>query len=636
MIYDWLCQEAHAISSSALPVPMPKEMWEETLEERREQWREMLGLSPLPERTPLNATITGTLDRGDYLVEKLHYEAEPGCYVTANVVRPAEIDEPLPAVIYHCGHSAQGKAAEKYQAHARYWGQHGYVCLILDTIELGEGQGDHHGTYREGRWDWYSRGYTAAGIEVWHGMRGLDYLATREDVDAERVGVTGISGGGAISWFQAAADDRIKVCAPVCQTGSIEQLVCDRCLDGPCDCAVWVNYYRWCWPQIGALIAPRPLLVCAGADDGLWRPYAYRESVHRIKQVYDEQGVPERCELIDEQVPHSYTPRSRKAILAWFNKYLKGDETPVTDDVTDYVEPEQNLLVFGGEPPPDEMHRVFEVLIPPTPAPEVTDASSWTEHQQEALGKLRALTFRNIPAHPCPHPRHVQTAGGSDTHRVVSYGYDAGDGIICRARLSFPRETDGPLSALVAANLAASRIQGGGGPNSPAVAGDVISCMVEVCGSGVTSMADDLAWYVRRSCGILGCTLPERQICDLLAALELARGLEHVAETSVFGRGPTAVHAIYAALLDDEVTEIVLEAPPESHCDPETPELLGVLRIGDLPHNLALAYPRPITFIGEMPAAYEWTKQAYEKLGQGDKVRVVENVGQWRPTGRRP
>jgi hypothetical protein len=104
----------------------------------------------------------------------------------------------------------------------------------------------------------------------------------------------------------------------------------------------------------------------------------------------------------------------------------------------------------------------------------------------------------------------------------------------------------------------------------------------------------------------------------------------------VFGRGPTAVHAIYAALLDDEVTEIVLEAPPESHCDPETPELLGVLRIGDLPHNLALAYPRPITFIGEMPAAYEWTKQAYEKLGQAHRVRVVENVGQWRPTGRTP
>ena len=102
---------------------------------------------------------------------------------------------PLPAVLYLCGHS-EGKIRSTYQAHPRWFGQHGYVALVLDTIELGECQGDHHGTYNKGRWDWPSRGYCPAGMEVWAGMRALDYLETREDVDGERLGVTGLSGGG--------------------------------------------------------------------------------------------------------------------------------------------------------------------------------------------------------------------------------------------------------------------------------------------------------------------------------------------------------------------------------------------------------------------------------------------------------
>ena len=93
----------------------------------------------------------------------------------------------------------------------------------------------------------------------------------------------------------------------------------------------------------------------------------------------------------------------------------------------------------------------------------------------------------------------------------------------------------------------------------------------------------------------------------------------------------TCVHAIYAALLDEGVAEIVLDSPPETHASPETPELPGVLRIGDLPQNLALAFPRPITFVGGVPVAYQWTVDLYERLGMADRVRVIENMGQWRP-----
>ena len=122
---------------------------------------------------------------------------------------------------------------------------------------------------------------------------------------------------------------------------------------------------------------------------------------------------------------------------------------------------------------------------------------------------------------------------------------------------------------------------------------------------------------------MLGQTLPERQVHDLLAGIALLRQEPATGPIALFGQGYTAPLAIYAGLLDPEVSELILSDPPTSHQDPETPEFLGILQIGDLPQNLALFYPRPITFIGEIPAPYEWTRRLYEKLGAGDRIRIV-------------
>lgn len=631
-IYGSVREQARQISSASLAVPLPKTQWNATAAERREMWREMLGLSPLPPRTPLAARVTGTLDRGDYMVEKIHFQSMPGAYVIGNLYRPAKPAGRLPAVLYLCGHS-KGKVNPPYQANPRWYGQHGYVALVLDPIQLGESQGVHHGTYREGRWDWISRGYTPAGTEVWNAMRALDYLETRPDVDAEQIGVTGLSGGGVISWCLGAADERVKVVVPVCQSGSIEHVVVDRATDGHCDCAFWINYYRWCWPDIGALVAPRALLIASGSEDTLWRPYGYRDVAHRIRRQYAELGASDRFDLVEDLTPHGYTPKLRRAIFTWFNTHLKDDPTPVMDDVTEFVEPEENLLVFGGKlPEQDAMRQIDKLLVGRAELPTIGDEAAWRKHQEAAIARLRASTFRHTLSNDPPRQRDFRSDGSSGGNEYATREFVTSDGMALSIRTKRPAGGPWAGSTLVfAVQPDAPSTFTGGGVSRPSVPDDVANAAVEVRNTGATSVGPGYLWTARRTYPLLGQTLPERQVSDLLAAAALLRKEPITGPTAVYGKGYTAPLAIYAAILDPQIKEIVLADPPVSHENPETPEFLGVLRVGDLPHNLALAYPRPITFVGKMPEAYGWTRQLYEKLGAGDRIRVIGSMRDWRP-----
>jgi hypothetical protein len=171
----------------------------------------------------------------------------------------------------------------------------------------------------------------------------------------------------------------------------------------------------------------------------------------------------------------------------------------------------------------------------------------------------------------------------------------------------------------------------GGGSSRPRIPDEFASAAVEVRNTGATSVGPGYLWTARRTYPLLGQTLPERQVSDLLAAIALLRHEPVTGPVAVYGQGYTAPLAIYAGILDPQISEIVIADPPTSHEAPQTPEFLGVLRVGDLPHNLALAYPRVITFVGKMPEAYTWTRQLYDKLGSGDRIRVIGSTRDWRP-----
>jgi Acetyl xylan esterase (AXE1) len=244
-IRTYLTEVATEITDHALSEISSVPDWEEQRPQRYNEFIEMMGLQDMPiegRRPDLNITHTGTIQEDGYRIERLYYESLPGLYVPANLYIPDELEEPGPAILYVCGHSPTQKV--RYQPYPKKFAELGFVCLIIETIQFGEVRGDHHGCYSKGWFHWYSRGYNPGGVELWNAIRGLDLLSERPEVDPERLGVTGISGGGSQSWYIAAADSRIKAVAPVCGASTLEAQIGARTIDGHCDCMMPTNTFR--------------------------------------------------------------------------------------------------------------------------------------------------------------------------------------------------------------------------------------------------------------------------------------------------------------------------------------------------------------------------------------------------------
>ena len=258
-IRNYLMRVARELTHQSLADIHTLDQWESRRLQRHAQFLDMMGLVDVPVEGPrpdLNVRVTGTVQRSGYRIEKLYYESLPQLYVPANLYIPEAISKPAPAILYVCGHSRTQKVS--YQAHARRFAELGFVCLIIETIQWGEVQGEHWGCYARGWFHWYSRGYTPGGVELWNALRGLDLLCKRPEVDAHRLGVTGISGGGTQTWYVAAADPRIKAAATVCGTTTVASHIHQQTIDGHCDCMMPINTYQQDFTDIGALIAPPP------------------------------------------------------------------------------------------------------------------------------------------------------------------------------------------------------------------------------------------------------------------------------------------------------------------------------------------------------------------------------------------
>lgn len=373
--------------------------WKRYRDTHRQQLFEMLSLDPLPARGELKAVVTGRVEKEDFVVENLHFQSLPGLYVTANLYLPKHIEKPLPTILYLSGHGPVIKDGVSYgnkvsyQHHGIWFARHGYACLVLDTLQLGEILGLHHGTYREGMWWWNARGYTSAGVEAWNSIRALDYLETRPEVDKTRFAATGRSGGGAYSWWIIGLDDRIKAAAPVAGITDLHDHVVNGTVEGHCDCMFTVNTYRWDYAQVVALAAPRPLLIVNTDRDSIF-PLDGVVRVHSlVRSIYRGYNAETNLGLVISEGGHKDTQDLQVPVFRWFNRYLKSEDPLIERPAIKMLQPEE-LKVFAKLPVDAINTNIHHSFVPRAA---VSANLSASEHTQ-LLHELKAKSFAGWPS----------------------------------------------------------------------------------------------------------------------------------------------------------------------------------------------------------------------------------------------
>lgn len=575
------------------------EQWKRLRPNLHAQYLDMLGLDLKAKSSPLKATVTGTLKRDKVTIEKLHYQSLPGLYVTGNLYRPTAAKGKLPAILYVCGHSGRGRDGNKtaFQDHGMWFARNGYVCLVVDTLQLGEVAGIHHGTYgirrgkgqpAETRFWWHSAGYTPAGVECWNGIRAIDYLVSRPDVDAEKIGVTGISGGGAVTIWISAADERVKVAVPVSGMSDLESYVTNKVIDGHCDCMFMANLYGWEWTTIAALIAPRPMLFANSDNDRIFPMDGNRRIIARLRDAYKMLGKPKDVDDHVSKGGHDYRPDLRIAIFKFINKHLKGDTGPVKD-ADDKPLPGKDLRVFPTDDdlPKDSVNaRIDETFIKVAklelPSTKSFDAD-WV--RKKRLEVIKALT--RFPGQPAEFKLSDKDRA---THRLKG---DKTRGLLWVTLEDTAKAEKAALEAAKEADV-----------------GTLVIVAPRGCG-GTAFTRKSPPNTIERSLFLLGETLDRGRLRDVNEGRgQAGRDNPGVKQWVIGGEGQAGVIAAYASSASDEV---YLVRPTTTHKD--GPHFPGILRVTDIPEVLGLLAPRKLTIVGSRDKAFDHTAKMYDLAG---------------------
>ena len=619
------------------------EDWTSRREAYRKQLLEMLGLDPFPAKTPLKDTVTGILERDGVIVERIHFQSMPGLYVTANLYRPSKQHTPLPAILYVCGHGGVRRDGVSlgnkthYQHHGAWFARNGYVCLTIDTIQLGEIEGIHHGTYREKMWWWNNRGYSPAGVEAWNCLRSLDYLQTRDEVDGSRLGVTGRSGGGAYSWWIAAIDDRIKAAVPVAGITSLKNHVVDGCVEGHCDCMFMVNTYRWDYPMVAALVAPRPLLISNSDKDRIFPLDGVIDVHSRVRTIYELYGASDHLGLQITEGPHKDTQELRIHAFRWFNRFLRKDDALVKSVATPIFDP-QELRVFSQLPDDEIVTTIQETFVPKTTARLPQSDIEAKQLKATLLPTIRQKSFGGWPdaTEPLNTEIALKKTIGKTTIQMVDFtsqtpyrlrlylvtSEECANDVIEFNVLDQPRWEK--LMSAIAVELPMHAH--GWMPDKEAWNTLVQRAKVQPIvffaprGVGETEWSRDerTRTHIRRRFMQLGQTTAAMRVYDVTRAAAVIRRHYGIAEASPLtlqADGDASSWALYASLFINNVDSLMLSNL--SPLNRNAPDLLNISRIAEPPHILLMtANQKRRVILGNRPA--EW--EAWQRILAGNAI----------------
>jgi cephalosporin-C deacetylase-like acetyl esterase len=301
---------------------------EEYVRDAQSRIRQAFG--PEPERTPLNARVTGTVERDTYRIENVIFDSRPGFPVTANLYIPKGLTGPLPAVVGTCGHSTNGKAAVAYQSFAQGLARQGYMCLIYDPIGQGErlqyvkddlspkigvGVAEHlHAGNQQ-----FLVGEFFGMWRAWDGIRALDYLLTRPEVDPARVGVTGNSGGGTMTTWLCGVEPRWSMAAPCCFVTTFRRNMENELPQDTEQCPPRALALDLDHADFLAAMAPKPVIILAKERD-YFDVRGSEETYERLRRLYRLLDAEDNVALFYGPTGHGYSQENREAMYSWFNR----------------------------------------------------------------------------------------------------------------------------------------------------------------------------------------------------------------------------------------------------------------------------------------------------------------------------
>jgi cephalosporin-C deacetylase-like acetyl esterase len=635
----------------------------EDLNKRRAYVREqmMKNLGGFPDRTPLNARVVGTLERTGYRIEKIVFESQPRFYVTANLYLPTIGRPPFPAILYPLGHELGGKTNPTWQQMLASLATKGFVALTWDPVGQGERLQIYDEDLRESKVGNSTTEHTVVGTQcmlvgdhlarytIWDGLRALDYLLSRKEVDPARIGLTGNSGGGTHTAYIAALDDRIQVAAPSCYITSW-RLMLETI--GPQDAEQTFPFWLQeglDYPDYLYTFAPKPYLLLSAIRD--FFPIAgARETFAEAEKVYSAIGAREKLGMFEEDDGHGYNKTRRLAAYDWFSRWLKGARD---------TNPEPKIQIST----PEELRC--------TPTGQV--ASSLGGESVFTLNQKRFEQLKtNRPARPADLPAKVREAiryePSSGPLQVRSYGaisrsgyhiekliYESEPGILIPSLLYVP---DGPAEKKAAVLM----VTGDGKAESASEAerfasSGTVVLSIDARGMGETKVDTDVN---SREFGhyfgdfddtmtalLIGKTMAGMRALDVQRGINLLTSRKEVDPNQIYAYGIDggALPLLYASVLDSRIRRVALagmlvsyESVVNSRVHRQVLEGVapGMLKSYDLQDLVAALAPRDVWIVSgkdplghELPSSevkkeYQRALEAFHQAGAGQAIHILD------------
>ena len=634
----------------------------EDLARRKQYLREVMtrDLGGFPERTPLNPKVTGVIDRGAYRIEKIIFESQPRFYVTANLYVPKTGRPPYPAVLFPLGHELGAKSHNTWQQMLGSLATKGYVALAWDPI----GQGERIQIYDEDFEDSKVRSstteHTVQGIQcllagdhvarytIWDGIRALDYLLSRPEVDSKRVACTGNSGGGTHTTYLSALDDRIQVAAPSCYISSWHQML--RTI-GPQDAEqVFPNWLKdgLDYPDFIYAFAPKPFRILSAIRD--FFPIAgARETFDEAKRVYERIGAADKLTMFEADDGHGYTYPRRMAGYAWFGRWLAGEEDSRPEPKIEIDSAQELACTPTGQvanlPDAETVFSLNRKRVEQIRRPQLSP--------DQLRSELRELSGFA----PAQGPVAYRSFGTvqRDGYRVEKLVYESEPGIQIPALLFSQGDGASKKPALVYVN-GRGKAAGVVEDIEPFVKSGFVVLSLEPRGTGETRPGtDNNATDFDRYFGdydnamtalLIGKTMPGMRTGDIFRGIDLLETRPEVDGANVYGFGKDAgaVPMLYAAVLDGRIRRLALEGMLISydwvvkhkiHRQIFEQIVPSALKYFDLPDLIAALAPRPVWMVNaadalgqtaplaELRAEYAVATRAFTDAHAGDQLHLA-------------